>query len=258
MRLLFMVLLLVSTQLVIAQDFSRYQKKTFESPQGSISYRILYPDNYKPTKKYPLVVFLHGAGERGNDNESQLKHGAALFLKEENRKKYPAIVVFPQCPAEDFWANLKVEDKTPREWSYDYAGAPKPAMAAAMALVDKLIQDEGVDTHRVYITGLSMGGMGTFEAAYRFPSLFAAALPICGGGNDQGYDNRIKSIPYWVFHGDADPVVPVRSSRIMVGKLTAIGASVKYTEYPGVGHDSWTNVFAEPDYLAWMFKQKRK
>ena len=131
-----MVLLLFCTQLVIAQDFSRYQKKTFESTEGSISYRILYPDNYKPTKKYPLVVFLHGAGERGNDNEAQLKHGAALFLKEENRKKYPAIVVFPQCPAEDFWANLKVEDKTPREWSYDYAGAPKPALAAAMALSD--------------------------------------------------------------------------------------------------------------------------
>lgn len=253
-----MVLLVCCTRLAIAQDFSRYQKKTFESAEGSIQYRILYPDNYKPSKKYPLVVFLHGAGERGNDNESQLKHGGALFLKDEVRKKFPAIVVFPQCPAEDFWANLKVEDKTPREWTYDYTGAPKPALGAAMALVNKLIREEAVDANRVYISGLSMGGMGTFEAAYRFPALFAAALPICGGGNDQGYDNRIKSIPYWVFHGDADPVVPVRSSRIMVGKLTAVGASVKYTEYPGVGHDSWTNVFAEPDYLVWMFKQKRK
>jgi predicted peptidase len=188
----------------------------------------------------------------------QLKHGGALFLKEENRKKFPAIVVFPQCPAEDFWANLKVEDKTPREWTYDYAGAPKPALAAAMELVKQLIRDEGVDARRVYISGLSMGGMGTFEAVFRYPNLFAAALPICGGGNDQAYDKRLSAIPFWVFHGDADPVVPVKSSRVMVGKLTAIGAQVRSTEYPGVGHDSWTNVFAEPEYLSWMFKQKRK
>ena len=103
-----------------------------------------------------------------------------------------------------------------------------------------------------------MGGMGTFEAVYRNPGLFATALPICGGGDTVHYDNRVKAVPFWIFHGDADAVVNVNLSRSMVAKLKASGVNVKYTEYPGVNHNSWDNAFAEPTYLSWMFSQKRK
>src|SRR5690606_19323608 len=116
-------------------------------------------------------------------------------------------------------------------------------------------KDEAVDAHRVYITGLSMGGMGTFEAVYRYPKRFAAALPICGGGDTLRY-TRVK-LPFWVFHGTDDGVVNVSCSRAMVKKLEDLRVKVRYTEYPGVNHNSWDNAFAEPDFLEWMFSQRR-
>jgi predicted peptidase len=239
---------------ILAQD-SLYQKKIFNASNGlALPYRILLPADYNPQKKYPLVLFLHGAGERGNDNEKQLVHGAKLFLTDANRKNFPAIVVAPQCPTDNYWGSVTVDRNTsPFTLSFDYSRPETTALSAAIELVKKLIAEEGVDKKRIYITGLSMGGMGTFEAVYRYPKLFAAAAPICGGGDAARYTKQTAKIPFWVFHGDQDAVVSVKESHAMVAKLKSLKAVVKYTEYGGVNHNSWDNAFAEPDFMRWLF-----
>lgn len=244
----------------ISQDLSQYQKKEYVLSAGKIlPYRILYPVNYNKSKKYPLILFLHGAGERGNDNEKQLMHGASLFLKEENRNNFPAIVVFPQCPQESFWSSVKV-DRTdpPYRFEFNYDNTITWPLQAVEKLTSQLLSTESIDKKRCYITGLSMGGMGTFELVYRFPRIFAAAMPICGGGDNIRYDERIRKTSFWVFHGDADGVVPVNESRAMVEKLKSLKANVTYTEYKGVNHNSWDNAFAESAFISWMFSKKRK
>jgi predicted peptidase len=237
-----------------------YEKKEFVFAEGKVlPYRILYPENYDKSKKYPLLLLLHGAGERGKDNEKQLVHGSKLFITAESRKNFPAIVVVPQCPEESFWAVTKI-DRTvqPFKIEFDYTAEPNWPLAAANALVKKLSNEEGVDKARVYISGLSMGGMGTFESVYRNPDLYAAALPICGGGDVNHYDKRVGKTAFWVFHGAADAVVNVKLSQEMVEKLKSLKAEVKYSEYPGVNHNSWDNAFAERDYLSWMLLHKKK
>jgi len=237
-----------------------YQKKSFAyEPNKNLPYRILYPENYDKSKKYPLILVLHGAGERGNDNEKQLVHGAKLFLKAENRTQFPAIVVFPQCPSDSYWATSSIDrTKNPIQFRFNYDSVPNWPQAAAVALVEKLKKEESVDNSRVYITGLSMGGMGTFEAVYRNPGLFAAAAPICGGGNETLYTDKVKETSFRVFHGDADAVVKVDLSRNMVARLKELKVPVEYIEYPGVNHNSWDNAFAEPDFISWLMKHQLK
>ena len=245
---------------VVDHALDIYEKKEFVFAEGkTLPYRILFPANYDKTKKYPLLLFLHGAGERGKDNEKQLAWGSKLFITEENRRNFPAIVVFPQCPQESFWAVMKTDQtKQPPERTFDYTVEPNWPLAAANELVKKILKEEGVDKSRVYISGLSMGGMGTFESVYRYPDMYAAALPICGGGDVTHYDKRVAKVPFWVFHGAADAVVNVKLSQEMVEKLRSLKAEVRYSEYPGVNHDSWNNAFAEPDYLSWMLLHKKK
>ena len=247
------------TRKVVDHALDIYEKKEFVHNGNTLPYRILYPANYDKNKKYPLLLVLHGAGERGNDNEKQLVHGSKLFITEENRKNFPAIVVFPQCPAESFWAAAKI-DRTvqPFKIELDYSLPPNWPLAAANELVKKIIDEGAVDKSKVYITGLSMGGMGTFESVYRYPGLYAAALPICGGGDVNNYDKRVVKTAFWVFHGAADAIVNVKLSQEMVDKLKALKAEVKYSEYPGVNHNSWDNAFAEKDYLSWMLQHKKK
>lgn len=251
---IFLVLLVTSVS--FGQDMNLYQRKNYTNSKGdSIPYRILFPENYDRSKKYPLVLFLHGAGERGNDNEKQLVHGSKLFLTEENRKKFQAIVLFPQCPENSYWASMNVDAN--KERTFDYKGEmPKP-LRAAIALTKHIIENEAVDEHRVYITGLSMGGMDTFESVYRFPKMFAAAAPICGAGNAAAYSKKQAKTPFWLFHGDADKSVDVKYSRIMNDRLKELKGDVKYSEYPGVGHNSWDNAFADPEYLPWLFSKRR-
>lgn len=237
-----------------------YQRGIFKTADGKfLPYRILLPENYDKSKKYPLVLVLHGGGERGSDNEKQLVHGAKMFSSPEVRKNYPAIVVFPQCSEDAYWASTKIDrTKQPFTIEFDYSSPVQWTQQASIDLVKKLMQDEAVDKSRIYVTGLSMGGMGTFEAVYRNPDLFAAALPICGGGDLKLYDKRVTKTPFWIFHGAVDAVVDVKLSRDMVAKLKSLKGEVKYTEYPGVNHNSWENAFAEPEYLKWMFSKKRK
>lgn len=252
--------ILLYAPILLGQDLNLYEKKTFTSSKNQVlPYRILMPENYDHTKKYPLIVFLHGGGERGNDNEKQLTHGAGLFLTEENRKNYPAIVVFPQCPAESYWGSVKIDRSTsPLTLTFDYSVAETPALHAAMELTKFLMREESIDDKQIYIIGLSMGGMGTFEAVYRYPKLFAAAVPICGGGDVARYDKSVLKTSFRIFHGSEDAVVAVKHSQEMVKRLKQLKATVSYTEYAGVNHNSWTNAFAEPDFLGWMFQYTKK
>lgn len=257
--LVFLTSLYVSAPVAVGQSASPYEPKEFVDKSGNVlPYRILYPKNYDKKKKYPLVLFLHGAGERGNDNEKQLMHGSKLFV--ERQDDYPAIVIFPQCPEGNFWASVVTNrGSSSVSRDFDYQKYPiKWPLQAVLDLVKQTQKTEAVDKNRLYIMGLSMGGMGTFEAIARQPKLFAAAMPICGGGDIASVNAYAKRLPLWVFHGDADDVVGVEESRRMVRALEAAKADVKYTEYPGVKHNSWDNAFAEPDYLAWLFAKSKK
>lgn len=260
MRPVLAFLFIFFMQSVSAQDTSLFQRKEYHYAEGkTLPYRILYPEKYDRKKKYPLVLVLHGAGERGNNNQSQLVHGAKLFLDAANRKDFPAIVVFPQCPSNSFWASVKI-DTTVRPFGigFDYSQEANWPLTAANELVRRISADEAVDHSRIYVSGLSMGGMGTFEMVCRYPDMFAAALPICGGADLVSYSNWNGKTPFWIFHGEVDAVVNVKLSREANDKLKEIKVPVKYTEYPGVNHNSWDNAFAEPDFLKWMFGQKKK
>lgn len=249
---------LLSITWLKAQDFSLFEKYTFIQNADTLPYRILLPENFNPKKRYPLVLFLHGSGERGSDNEKQLTHGAKLFLDPANRKNYPAIVVFPQCTKNSYWSNVQmVADSTgKRDFYFVYGGQPSTSMRLLMQLVNNLQKQFRITKQQMYVMGLSMGGMGTFEIVHRMPDTFAAAMPICGGANTATAAN-MKFTRWWVFHGAKDNVVPPHLSEDMVKALKRSGAQVKYTLYPEANHNSWDSAFAEPELLQWMFKQKR-
>ena len=260
-RLLLPFLLFVS-QLSLAQ--SDFEQRVFTTKRGqTLPYRILYPKNYDQpvggkAPKYPVVLVLHGSGERGSDNEKQLVHGSKLFLADSTRATYPAFVIFPQCPSGGAWSTLRfTRNADGTRATAGYADSLTWTMQACYDLLAQLRRDERVDKNRIYVTGLSMGGFGTFEAIAKKPKLFAAAAPICGAGDTTYCEKYARRVPLWVFHGSDDKSVAPDLSRQMVAKLTRLKARVNYTEYPGVGHNSWDNAFAEPKFLAWLFAQKR-
>lgn len=240
-------------------DSELFERQFFLQGDDTLPCRILSPIHFSTDKKYPLVIFLHGSGERGNDNEAQLVWGSSVFLDSLNREKYPAIVVFPQCPADSSWSVRVKNNPEDSSGIYRFPMDVKPTqpLQLVMSFIDTLINSGIVDTKRIYVGGLSMGGFGTFEILWRRPKLFAAAFPICGGGNPTSAKLYRKNFPIWIFHGEDDNVVPVINSRRMVAALQEAGAKVKYTEYPGVKHDSWKNAFEEPTLLSWLFEQKR-
>ena len=246
------LLLLLLPLFIYGQQF---EKMTFESSSGlQLPYRILYPENYKSGEKFPLVIFLHGYGERRarttKPNSCMVR---VCFLEKKNQEEFPAIVVFPQCPAGDgSWSWYKRGERD-EAWKVPFFEEPRPSLQAVIELVEKLVADEQVDTDRLYAMGLSMGGFGTFELIARMPGRFAAAAPICGGANSAVAGLYAGNTEVWIFHGDADRVVPVANSRKIFETLKKWNPSVRYTEYPGVFHDSWNNAFAEPELLSWMF-----
>ena len=232
------------THLSIAQDFAEFDKLTFQTTKDTIPYRLLRPKELKENEKYPLVIFLHGMGERGSDNVINLKYIKSLFLDEKNREKFPCYVVVPQCPITE-------------KWTYpDWYKEPQKPISTVVELIDSMKTLPTVDSTRIYITGLSMGGYGTWYLITRFPSTFAAAAPICGGGDPHQVEN-FKHIPIWAFHGADDKSVPVEETRKMIKALKKHKGSPKYTEYKKIGHDSWTPAFNEPQFLPWMFSQRK-
>jgi len=237
----------------IASDpVKMFEPRQFADEQGNVlKYRLLKPANYNVNRKYPLVIFLHGAGERGDDNKIQLVHGMKDFLDAERRKNMPCYVVAPQCPAGKKWVEV--------DWSAEASKMPQQpsdSLGLTIKLVQSMIETAAVDPNRIYITGLSMGGYGTWDAVARYPEMFAAAAPICGGG-DPETANRFTHVALWAFHGDKDQAVKVERSRQMIEALKKAGGEPKYTEYAGVGHDSWTATYKDPEFHSWLFAQRR-
>lgn len=259
MRLIYLILPFFTLIYTFSQNVQQFENNIFVNGNDTIQYRILYPEKIKTGKKHPLVLFLHGAGERGSDNKRQLTHGARLFLNEQNQKKYPAIVVFPQCPQGIMWTNRQKHKNENGEWLFDFPidkQSPWPALLVDH-LVSELIDNDLVDSRRVYIMGLSMGGIGTLEFLYRNPDKYAGAVVICGGHNPE-LSTVYQDIPIWFFHGGKDNVVPMQYSQEVYNSVKSHNKKTKYTLYPEANHNSWDPAFTETDLLKWLFSNKRR
>jgi predicted peptidase len=214
-----------------------FLERVYKGADGSeAKYAIFVPHDYKGDKPYPVILFLHGAGATGTDGKRQVS-GIAAYIRR-NEQTFPCLVVFPQSQK--------------RTWRADSEDGKR-----ALAILAGVEKQYKADTKRVYLTGLSMGGFGTWSLAAAHPEKWAALVPICGGGDPKQAD-KIKHIPCWCFHGEADPTVKVDRSRDMIKALKATGGDPKYTEYPGVGHNSWTNAYATKELYEWLLKQHLK
>ncbi|PKQ61144.1 phospholipase [Labilibaculum filiforme] len=200
--------------------------------QLGVNYLEYIPSSKQTQEKLPLLIFLHGMGERGNDLNMVKFHGPPSFL--DDRKDFPFICISPQCPDTIYWNE-----------------------ALLLPFYKEIISKYPVDKNRIYITGLSMGGFGTWASILAKPDLFAAAIPICGGGDTIQLE-RIKSLPIWVFHGAKDDVVPIARSVEMVETLKKLGSKVKFTIYPEATHNSWTETYNNPAIYDWFLQQKKK
>lgn len=201
-------------------------------------YGLFIPHSYKAEKEYPLILFLHGAGERGDDGVAPVKQGIGNAIKP-REKDFSFIVIFPQCAKNSNWK------------------AGSPDSDRALAILAEVEKKYKVDPKRVYLTGLSMGGFGTWSLAAAHPNKWAAIAPICGGG-DPATAEKIKHIPTWCFHGDADTAVKVDLSRSMIKALKDVGAEPIYTEYPKVGHNSWDRAYGTAELYPWFLKHTAK
>lgn len=215
-------------------------------------YQVYVPSNYDPDVQWPVILFLHGAGERGSDGLQQTEVGLGSAIRRYS-ERYPALVVFPQGPENSPWP-----------------GAPAKA---AMAALEQTVQEFSADQSRLYLTGMSMGGHGAWYLAYNHPNRFAAVVVVCGflsAGEEfppfvppdsspptSVVAWRLQKLPIWVYHGDADPIVPITASREMVESLRGFGAIVQYTEFPGVGHNSWDAAYRSPELPVWLFSQRK-
>ena len=218
---------------VRADDKPKQTAQTFEKPVTIIvklNYLLYLPPKYdKGDEKWPLVIFLHGAGETGKNLEMVKKHGPPKLAE---KKDLPFILISPQAQT--------------RGWNPE----------AVNGLIDNVRANYRVDPDRVYLTGLSMGGYGTWALASTYPNKFAAAVPICGGGNPSEA-SKLKDLPLWVFHGAKDPTVKLAESKTMVDAVKKAGGNVKFTIYPEAGHDSWTETYDDPEMWKWLLSQKR-
>ncbi len=234
-----------------SDDGERFVPLTHRDADGNeLLYRLLKPAKRDADEaKRPLLLFLHGAGERGSDNKAQLKWGRQMMLTAADR--YGCFVVVPQCPGGRKWAEV--------DWSrptHKMPGEPSESMRLVMEVLDAMQKQYPIDADRFYIMGLSMGGYGTWDTIQRYPKKFAAAVPICGGGDETAAD-RIR-IPVWAFHGVKDRAVPVSRSRNMIAAMKAAGRKPKYTEFPNGEHNVWTPAFENPELLPWLLSHRRE
>ena len=252
--------LLCALQQLAAQNLNLYEKKWFIRGNDTLRYRVMFPEKFKPNRVYPLLVFLHGSGERGNDNNAQLAHGGEIFTREAIRHYFPAIVVFPQCPAGSTWSHYK-RDHHPKSGNFNIITEADPPLTQRLLkqLLDSLSESGVVDTRKIYIGGLSMGGFGTYDMITRYPDYFAAAFSICGVADIPQMMQKARNLPLWIFHGAQDNVVPPIADRELYKALMTSGDQhVMYTEYPNLNHNSWDAAFAEPKLLPWLFSNKKK
>lgn len=227
----------------------RFRKMTYVSPSGeTLPYRLFVPDTNTPDTRYPLVVFLHGGRGTGTDNVSQISEtcysGSHVWIRSEVQAQHPAFVLAPQLPPGERWG-------APSSRELSTYGA------LAVELVQKLQREFPIDRDRTYLTGQSLGGWGTWDLIAKRPALFAAAIPVCGGGNP-GTASTMKDMAIWAFHGEKDEQISVERSRAMVKALEAAGVDVRYTEYPSAGHAIWDQAYDEDGLTDWLFAQRRQ
>ena len=253
-------LLILATALPsLARTQTGFLDRTVTISATTYRYQVYVPADFSKKKSWPVILFLHGAGERGSDGLLQTDVGIAHAIRLHS-SRFPFVVVIPQCGEGKIWGEPEMQ-------------------AQAMGALEASIKEFHGDRNRIYLTGLSMGGFGTWELAARNPGRFAALVLICSGIRPQKnwpqlrvtlvddpkitdpyaeVARRIGNTPVWMFHGDADPAVPVDESRHMAEALKAVNAKYKYTEYPGVGHNSWDQAYAEPDLVPWLLEQSLK
>ena len=214
-------------------SFEKEITKTIKS-----DYLLYLPDNYQKSKTdWPLILFLHGAGERGDDLKKVEANGIPKLIAKKG-EKFPFVIVSPLCPEDGWWdSELQID--------------------ILNNLLDEIVSKYRIDKDRIYVTGLSMGGFGTWGLACEYPDRFAAIAPICGKGSPEKA-GKIKHLPVWVFHGAKDDIVPLKNSEEMVDALKKVGGNVKFTVYPDAGHDSWTAAYNNPDLYKWFLKHRRK
>ncbi|MBN2851812.1 MAG: prolyl oligopeptidase family serine peptidase [Clostridia bacterium] len=215
----------------------RQKEKTFEKEivkKINMEYLLYLPKDYQESKKWPLVLFLHGAGERGHDLRLLKRHGIPKLIEE--GANFPFIAVSPQCPA-DFWWNELFEELS--------------------LLIDEMKNDYSIDDTRIYLTGLSMGGYGTWDFAIRRPDLFAAIAPVCGGAMSRRMVMKLKNIPVWAFHGAKDNIVLPSETTDLVEVLKKNGGNVKVTIYPDMEHDSHVAAYNDPMLYEWLLEQRK-
>jgi len=230
--LLFIFILTAMAQQVNAQIQTKQKTKIVR--KTTVNYLLWLPADYKKdkTKTFPILIFLHGSGERGDSLDLVKMHGPPSFI--ENRPDFPFIAVSPQCPKGTWWNTEDLQE-----------------------MLEKLLKKYRIDPARIYLTGLSMGGFGTWAWASKYPEQFAAITPVCGGGDIQ-FADELKNTPVWAFHGDADQSVPVKRTIEMVEAVNANGGSARMTIYPGVVHDSWVNAYNDPELYKWLLEHVRK
>ena len=246
------IIVLIASTCIYAQP-SRFNIKQYTNGRGdTLNYRMLGPD-YNISRKYPLVVFLHGSGESGNDNPAQLLWGVMNFATDQAMARHPSFVIAPQCPKDLEWENFSENEKT-REIKLN--PMPSRPMELVIELIRQMVKTLPIDTSRIYITGLSMGGHGTYDAIERYPDLFAAAVPVCGGG-DPSKAALIAKIPIWIFHGAEDPGVNTLYSLDMAEALFKAGGHPGLTIYPGTGHFAWLAAYTDQNMIDWLFSQHK-
>ena len=249
-RRLFSILPVALTALSGADTLDGFIAGQVTAANGRVlPYRLFMP-SVPAAAKLPLIVHFHGAGSWGDNNTAQLGQ-ARRFAANAWQNKYPCFVLAPQTPAGEKWVDLDW-----RQTDHVMPAEPTWQMAAVLALTEKLIRELPIDPARIYVNGQSMGGYATWDAISRRPDLFAAAVPVCGGGDPQQADT-IKTVPIWAFHGARDTTVPPENSRRLAAALQQAGATIKYTEYPDVAHDAWNFAYDEPGLRDWLFAQRK-
>lgn len=236
----FVLLLAWPSQSVMAASADDFQYGNTGSQHGDLPYRYFEPTGYNASQSYPLILFLHGAGERGNDNEKQLRNnanGAIYLLDDTNLAEQKVFMLAPQCPSGGDWSGN--------------------TLRAALSAVDQIAAQYNIDPNRIYVTGLSMGGFGTWRAVKERPGFFAAAVPMSGGGGSSGVSS-VAHVPFWYFHAKNDGTVGVGGSDNQVAALRNAGARVIYTRYDSGGHGIWSHAYRTPMLFHWLLSQRRK
>jgi predicted peptidase len=256
--LLFVLTLVLASPTLAKKPDTGFLDRTLSLQNSTYKYQVFLPENWSPKLKWPIILFLHGAGERGSDGLIQTQVGIGTAVRKD-RSRFPAIIVMPQCKTDSWWSEPAMEE----------------IALAALAAASKEFKG---DPKRTYLTGLSMGGYGSWALAVKYPNKFAAIVPICGGivlpehlrqqhpelekiaytEDPRSYADvaaKVGKTPIWIFHGGDDPVVPVTGSRKLNEAIKAAGGNVRYSEYPGVGHNSWDNAYADPELMTWLLSK---